>query len=276
MYGTGYSEELLGRALKGRRNRYVLSTKCGINWRTAEGRKEYERDGMTAYRNLSAAAVRQDLEDSLTRLRTDYVDLFYTHRQSERWPVEETMGELLKLKEEGKIRAIGISQSKPEHLKDYLRIGPVDAVQEVFSLLDQDFGSDYLPLCEQHGVLAHSFGSLCRGLLTGRIGMGYRPAPGSAQNSIWFRPELRADVLSMLDSFRPLTEAYSCSLANLATAWVLAQSPSEAPLVGVRRMESLMNSIESFELNLSSADLAFMNEAAGKVIQKAKQLKAGA
>ena len=272
VYGTGYSEEVIGKALKDRRSRYVLSTKAGINWRTAEGTREYERDGKTAYRNLTAAAIRQDLEDSLHRLQTDYIDLYYTHRQTDLVPVEETMGELLRLKQEGKIRAIGISKSRPEHLKAYLRAGPVDAVQEVFSLLDRDFGAEYLALCVEKGVLAHCFGSLVRGLLTGRIGMDFAPPPESAQNSVWFRRELRADILAMLDSFQPIAKAYGCSLANLATAWQAAQSPSVAPVIGVRRLESLVDSLRAFDLKIDPVDLDRMGAAAMVIVGKADRL----
>lgn len=272
VYGTGYSEELIGRALKGRRSRYVLSTKCGINWRTSEGIREYERDGKTAYRNLTAAAIRQDLEDSLDRLQTDYVDLYYTHRQTESVPVEETMGELLRLKKEGKIRAIGISKSRPEHLDAYLRVGPVDAVQEEFSLLERGFGDAYLGLCGSYNVLAHCYGSLCRGLLTGRIGMDHTPPKGSAQNSVWFRAELRADILAMLAAFQPIADAYGCSLANLSTAWQAAQSAQVAPVVGVRRMESLVDSVKAFDLRLDPSDLAAMDAAALVIVRKAAGL----
>jgi methylglyoxal reductase len=176
VYGTGHSEELIGKALTGRRSKYVISTKCGIHWRDADGVREYERDGKTAYRNLAAHSIRKDLEDSLRRLQTDYVDLYYTHRQSDETAVEETMGELLRMKQEGKIRAIGISRSKPAHLTAYLEVGPVDAVQEEFNVLDRTFGGTYLDLCTQNGVIAHSYGSLARGLLTGRIGADYVPA----------------------------------------------------------------------------------------------------
>jgi len=272
VYGTGYSEELVGKALAGRRSRYVLSTKCGIHWRDADGVREYERDGRTAYRNLSARSIRLDLEDSLRRLKTDYVDLYYTHRQSDLTPVEETMGELLRMKSEGKIRAIGISRSTPAHLEAYRRIGPVDAVQEEFNLLERDFGKAYLPLCEKAGVLAHCYGSLARGLLTGRIGADHVSPGGSAQNSVWFRPELRADILAMLESFRTYADSIGCSLANLATAWQTAQSPAIATVVGIRRMESLVDSIRAFELRLDPLVIRRMDEAAAAVIEKSAAL----
>jgi len=176
------------------------------------------------------------------------------------------------MKQEGKIRAIGISKSRPAHLKAYLGVGPVDAVQEEFNVLDRAFGGAYLDLCTQNGVLVHSYGSLARGLLTGRIGADYVPAPGSAQNSVWFRPALRADILSMLDEFRSIADTYRCSLANLATAWVLFQSPLVAPVIGIRRMESLENSIQSFELALAPEDVSRMDRIAQSLAAKAAVL----
>ncbi|NLN46165.1 MAG: aldo/keto reductase [Clostridiaceae bacterium] len=269
VYGTGHSEELIGKALAGRRSKYVISTKCGIHWRDTDGVREYERDGKTAYRNLAAYSIRKDLEDSLRRLQTDYVDLYYTHRQSDDTPVEETMGELLRMKQEGKIRAIGISKSKPAHLEAYLRVGRVDAVQEEFNVLDRAFGGGYLDLCSQHGVIAHCYGSLAKGLLTGRIGADYVPAPGSAQNSVWFRPALRSDILAMLDEFREIAGAYGCSLANLATAWVLSRSPLVTPVIGIRRMESLVDSIKSFDVKLTPDDVSRMDCLAQSLANKA-------
>ncbi len=266
VYGTGFSEELLGKALAGRRSRYVLSTKCGLHWRNSEGVREYERDGKTVYRNLSAASIRQDLEDSLRRLRTDYIDLYYTHRQSERVPVSETMAALLQMKREGKIRAIGISKSTPAHLEAYLRAGPVDAVQEEFNILDRGFDAAYLGLCEKNQVLAHTYGSLARGLLTGRVRADYVPAAGSAQNSIWFAPRLREDVNEMLASFSAMAADMGRSIANLATAWVLSRSPSVAPVIGIRRMSSLEDSIRSFETRLSSDVLERMDVLAARLI----------
>ncbi len=273
VYGTGASEELLGRALAGRRSRYILSTKCGLHWRSEDGVREYERDGITVYRNLSAPSIRKDLEDSLRRLQTDYIDLYYTHRQSDQVSVAETMGTLLQMKREGKIRAIGISKSTPAHLTAYLREGPVDAVQEEFSLFERDFGTEYLDLCVQNNVLAHTHGSLARGLLTGRIGLDYVPSAGSAQNNIWFSPALRADVLAMLASFTKVAAELDCSLANLATAWVLARAPVVAPVIGIRRMANLEDSIRSFRIVLPQDVLAQLDVWAAPVIKKAAALR---
>ena len=119
VYGTGASEKIIGRAVAGRRSDYIISTKCGLNWRQMEGRLEYDRDGLKVFRNVAAEAIRADLEDCLRRLNTDYIDIFITHRQQDEILVAETMGELLKLKAEGKIRGIGIKNSKPAHLSEY-------------------------------------------------------------------------------------------------------------------------------------------------------------
>ena len=148
VYGTGLSEELLGKALKGHRDKFLVQTKCSLNWRGEGGNFHYERDGATVMNDTSARAVRRDVEDSLKRMDLDYLDLIVVHYVCGSWPVEETMGELQQLIKEGKIRAVGLSNSKPADLDEYEKYGTVALVQEQFSLLAPYHGYDYLPAVE--------------------------------------------------------------------------------------------------------------------------------
>lgn len=137
VYGIGTSETFLKKALKGRREKFFIQTKCGLNWREGDDSMlEYIRDEKYVRRNLRAEAIRKDLEDSLFRMGIDHVDIYITHRQSNITPVEETMGELLKMKKEGKIRAIGISNASPEILGAYEKVGHVDQSKECGILHD--------------------------------------------------------------------------------------------------------------------------------------------
>ena len=143
VYGTGVSEELLGKALKGRRNDFVLQTKCSLNWRNEGGNFHYERDGYTVNNDTRASAVKKDVEDSLRRMGTDYLDSVIVHYVCGSFPVEETVGALENLVREGKIRTYGLSNSQPADLAAYQEAGGnVSVVQVVFSILSPFHGRE--------------------------------------------------------------------------------------------------------------------------------------
>ena len=261
VYGIGNSEELMGKALKGRRDRFLLQTKCGLNWRDAEGHIEYVRDGKHVYRNLSAGAIRQDLEDSLKRMGLDHVDIYMTHRQSDAVPVEETMGELQRLIQEGKIRAAGISRASPEILREYLKVGPVALVQEKFSILDRQNGEDYIPTCEKTSTAFQVYFSLETGALAGPQNIGKEfPEGDLRRGSRWFAKEMQPHMRALYDGWQTLTEKYHCSYANLVQAWTLQQSASLNLLTGIRRVESLIDTAKVVDIRLSEEDVRKMRD----------------
>ena len=255
VYGLGHSEALLGKALKGRRDRFLVQTKCALNWRDTSGRLEYSRDGKDVYRNLSAQAVRQDLEDSLQRMGLDYIDVYVTHRQSDTVPVEETMGELMKLVQEGKIRAVGISQASPELLEEYWKVGPVALVQEKFSILVPQNGEAYIPACERLGTVFQVYASLEFGALTGPQSLGKTFPDGDVRSRVrWFSEAMQPHMRALYEGWAELTEKYSCSYANLVQAWMLHQSASLNLLTGVRRIESLLDTVKAVDICLTNED----------------------
>ena len=271
VYGLGDSENLLGNALKGKRQNFILQTKCALNWRDQSGRLEYERDGKKVYRNLSAQAVRGDLEDSLKRLKTDYIDIYITHRQSDTVPLEETMGELLKLKDEGKIRAIGISQASHEILEKYTVIGPVALVQEKLSILSPGACEKYIPTCEKLGVTFQVFASLEAGALTGPHALGRTFPDGDIRRNFkWFTQEMYPHMAEMYKKWEPLCKKYNCSYANLAQAWTLNQSPNINLLIGVRQIESLVDTVKVLDIVIEQADIQKMYDDCDYVREQAK------
>lgn len=150
VYGTGASEELLGKALKGRRQDFILQSKCSLNWRNEGGNFHYERDGYTVNNDTRAAAVKKDVEDSLRRMQTDYLDSVIVHYVCGSFPVEETVGALEDLVREGKIRTYGLSNSQPADLAAYRRAGgKVSVVQEFFSILSPFHGREYFEMCRK-------------------------------------------------------------------------------------------------------------------------------
>jgi len=267
VYGIGAGEILLGEALKGKRDKFILQTKCGLNWRGESEVLEYVRDGKNVCRDLSAKAIRKDLEDCLSRLQTDYIDIFITHRQSDIVSVEETMGELLKMVTEGKIRAVGISNATPDRLKDYTKIGHVDMVQEKFSLLSRQNEKEYIPVCEEIGTTFQVFSSLEAGSLTGPQVIGNTYPAGDFRGYFkWFKEEMRPYMEAFYNQLSPLCDKYDCSYANLVQAWTLHQSPVINLLTGIRRIESLKDSIKAVDISLDDADVAKIQAEADKLL----------
>jgi methylglyoxal reductase len=266
LYGTGHSEEIVGRALKGRRSACAVSTKCGLNWRPDGGTKELDRDGRSVYKDLSPRAIREDLTASLRRLGVDTIDIYFTHRQPEPAMIAEVAGTLEALKREGLIRAIGISNSNAGHFREYVKHCRVDVVQEKLNVLDRANEKEYLPLCERHGATFQAYSSLARGLLTGKLGMDYAAAGDAQRTFAWFEPKRRKHVIDMLDGWKDLCRKLDCSLANLALAFVLSRSESVNVLFGARRMESLVDSLKTIDVSLSPQDVSRMKNDADNVI----------
>lgn len=263
VYGGGQAEEILAQAIRGRRDKVVIGTKCSLQWREEYGLFEYTRDGRSVYRDFRPESLRKDLEDSLRRLGTDYIDVYITHRQPAVEEVPEVMDTMLRFKQEGKIRAIGISNATTDHLAAYLACGQVDLAQEQLSLLGRTRLDSYIPLCEKAGVTFQTYRALEEGALTGKMPADFAPPPGDVRRGLpWFQPGVPQKLAAMLAGFRPLTEKYGCSLAVLACAWAKAQSPSINLLVGARKMPNLIDTLQVQDIELDPADADAMTAAA--------------
>ncbi len=263
VYGAGHSEIVVGKALQGRRSDYILETKCSLQWRDHQGMKEYDRDGNSVYRCFAPDSLRSDLEDSLKRLGTDYVDIYVVHRQPASLElVPEIYDTLAGLKEAGKIRAIGLSNTNATYLAEFLKCGTIDLVQEQYNILEQGAGKEYIPLCEEEKVTFQCFSALERGLLTGTFGMDYVLTPGEVRNnSPWFAPAKRKIALDMMAKWQPICQKHGCSITNVALAYTMKTSPVFNTLVGVRKMSNLDDSIRAANLVLDAEDLAILDEA---------------
>ena len=273
VYGFGHSEEVVGRALKQLpRDKVVLSTKCAIQWYDNGGELHFTREGHSVYRDLSPRAIRRDLELSLKTLGTDYIDVYYTHWQCKTYglvPVAETMGELLKMKQEGKIRAIGASNVDLRILKDYVDAGQLDVIQEKLSILDRKPEAELLPFCEEHGISLQTYSPIEQGLLAGKIANDYVLPEGSArQGKLWWKPENIPLVNQMLEGWKELAEKYGCTLANLAIKWNSMLSPSIHVLCGARKLSQIEDTARSLEVPLSQEDFLRMKADADALIAR--------
>ena len=168
-YGVGIAEELVAKAIHDRRGRVVLATKCGLVWHTIEGMFHEIQSGKRIHRFLGSQSIRHELEESLKRLNTDHIDLYQTHWQDETTPLEDTMGMLARLKQEGKIRAVGVSNVSLAQLERYQVLGPIDADQEEYNLINRDLEAELLPYCRGQEIAVLGYSPLAQGLLAGRI-----------------------------------------------------------------------------------------------------------
>ena len=257
-YGWGHSEKIVGKAIKGQRDKVIVSTKCGLWWKDERGSSFFELEGKHVKRCLLPATIRAEVEDSLSRLGTDYIDLYHTHWQPlepEKYPIGDAMQCLMKLKEEGKIRAIGASNVDLQQIKEYQAAGTLDAIQPKYSMLDRVIEKEILPYCQAESISILAYMPLEQGLLTGKISMDRTFAEGEYRNNIpWFRPVNRQKVLNMLKGWNDLLAKYKCSLSQLVIAWTMAQDGVTFVLCGARKEKHVRENVGAGELVLDAAD----------------------
>ena len=262
-YGWGRSERVVGRALKGRRDKAILATKCGLWWEDARGSFFADFDGKKMNRSLRPDTIQIEIENSLRRLDVDCIDLYQTHWPSmppDHTPIADTMAVLLKLKQQGKIRAIGVSNVSLAELKENIHCGGIVSDQFRYSMLHREAEKDILPHCAQHKVATLTYMSLEQGLLTGKIGMDRVFQPTEFRSNTywndWLIPVNRKWVLDLLASWKDLTDKYRCTLSQLVIAWTAAQHGVTHVLVGGRNLAQVTENAKAGELNLETTDLA--------------------
>jgi len=236
VYGFGRSEEIVGRALQGRpREQVVLATKVGLAWHGDQGQLFFERDRRRVFRNLRPESIRYEAEQSLHRLGTDYLDLYQTHWQDPTTPIADTMEALLALQQEGKIRAIGVSNCDLPQMQQYLTQGPLASNQPLYNMLDREIEAELLPFCHQQGIGVLSYSSLALGLLTGKMTPARQFGPGDQRaGKSRFAPEQLARINAMLQQLAPWREQYGLDQTQLSIAWALSRPGMTTALVGVR------------------------------------------
>ena len=229
VYGLGHSEEVLGRALGGRRAGVIIATKCGRTW-------EAGSDAIVA--RLKAASVRRELEASLRRLSTDYIDLYQIHWPDPDSDIEDGWGEIAKAVKEGKVRYAGVSNFNVEQLKRIQAIHPVVSLQPPYSMLRREVEKEVLPYCEASGIGVVCYSPLQMGLLTGTFSkerVASLPRDDvRGRNPFFIEPSLTHN-LQLVDKLRPIAARKGKSVGELAIAWVLKRPEVTAAIVGGRR-----------------------------------------
>jgi aryl-alcohol dehydrogenase-like predicted oxidoreductase len=251
MYGPFTNEELVGRALAGRRDDVVIATKFGIRFApTAANPTNRVLDG-------SPANVRRSIEGSLQRLGTDLVDLYYLHRVDPATPIEDTVGAMATLVEEGKVRHLGLSEASAETLRRAAAVHPITALQTEWSLWTRDIEAHILPAARELGVGVVPYSPLGRGFLSGRF-----TSPDQLEENDFRRhgPRFTGENLErnlrLVDKVRELASEKGCTPGQLALAWVLAQGDDVVPIPGTKRRTYLEENLAAVDVRLTPEDLA--------------------
>ena len=268
MYGTGHNEELVGKAIRGRRNDIVLATKFG-NVRGPEG-SFLGINGRPEY-------VRSACEASLRRLNIETIDLYYQHRVDANVPIEETVGAMARLVEEGKVRCLGLSEAAPATLRRAHRTHPITALQTEYSLWSRDPEDEILSTCRELGIAFVAYSPLGRGFLTGRFKSVEDFAPEDFRSRHpRFQGENFRRNLDLVYRVEQIASEKGCKAAQLALAWVLAQGEDIVPIPGTTRRAHLEENIAALQLKLSPQDLARINEVAPKGVTAGERYPEGA
>jgi aryl-alcohol dehydrogenase-like predicted oxidoreductase len=257
MYGPHRNEELVGRAIRGRRDQVVIATKFGImrdpsdpSKRGVNGRPKY---------------VRQSCDGSLSRLGVDHIDLYYQHRVDPDTPIEETVGAMSDLVREGKVRHIGLSEANADTLRRACKVHHVTALQSEYSLWSRDPEDGILAACRELGIGFVAYSPLGRGFLTGAIKSVDDLAPDDFRRT---NPRFTGDNfqrnLDLVHRVQELAREKNCTASQLALAWVLAQGDDIVPIPGTTRSEHLDANIEAVGVKLTDSDLARIDEVAPK------------
>ncbi len=255
-YGPFKNEELVGRVVRGRRDRVVLATKFG-NVRGTDGSFQ----GINGKRDY----VREACDASLKRLGTDHIDLYYQHRVDRTVPIEETVGAMADLVREGKIRFIGLSEAAPATIRRAHRIHPITALQTEFSLWTRDPEDEILPLMRELGIGFVAYSPLGRGFLTGRFKkLEDIPEGDYRRNSPRFQGENFMKNLELVYRIRRIAQEKGVTPSQLALAWLLAQGDFIVPIPGASKRGHLEENIAALDIVLTREDLAGIDEAAPK------------
>jgi len=269
MYGPHTNEELVGRAIRGRRDEVVLATKFGIvrdpnlpDGRGISGRPEY---------------VRQACDGSLRRLGVAHVDLYYQHRVDPEVPIEDTVGAMSRLVEEGKVRFIGLSEAGAETIRRAHATHPVTALQSEYSLWSRDIEDDIIPAIRELGIGLVAYSPLGRGFLTGRFKSPDDFAPDDfRRNSPRFQGENFAKNLELVRHIEQLAAQKGCTASQLALAWVMARGDDVVPIPGTKRRAYLEENAAASDVHLTADDLAQIEEIAPKGVAAGTRYPAAA
>jgi aryl-alcohol dehydrogenase-like predicted oxidoreductase len=253
MYGWGHNETLLGKALKGKRDKVIVATKFG-QVKLADGKQAV--DGRPEY-------VLQACDASLKRLGIDVIDLYYQHRVDANVPIEDTVGAMKRLVEQGKVRALGLSEARPETIRRAHKVHPIAAVQNEYSLLYRKEGEETLRATRELGIALVPYAPLGRSMLTGTVhGKADLPEGDRRLQHPRFQGEALDANVQLVARLETIAQQKRCTPAQLALAWMLAQGKDVIPIPGTKRRERIDQNLAALDIRLAPDDIRKISEAA--------------
>jgi len=267
IYGQGLSEEIVGEALEGiPRDKVQIMTKYGMRWNEKKGEFAFHSQDnagkpLEIYKYAGKESIVRECEDSLRRLRTDYIDLYQIHWPDSTTPVEETMEAVGQLLKQGKIRAAGVSNYNVALMERGEKTLKLASDQVPFSMVNRDIEKELVPWCIRHKKAILAYSPLQRGLLTGKIRPGHSFGDGDTRaGSKFYKPENVERINRFLDKLRPLAESKSASLAQLVIRWTIERPGITIVLVGARDAQQAVQNARAIDVKLSPEEILFINK----------------
>jgi len=254
-YGRGHAEELIGKAIKGRRDKIIIATKCGLDIE-----KGLRKD-------LSPEFIRHDLEMSLKRLGTDYVDLYQIHWPADNTPIRDSMAALMKFKKQGKIRFIGVCNFSGNELIEAVKYGEIISLQPNYSLLEREIEEDRMKTCVESGIGIISYGSLGAGMLTGK----YKELPSFSKNDArrffyrFFKQRYWQKVKGVVDTVCRIAESRNIKPEHVSLAWILSKQGISGAIFGARNASQVEDNIGSASLVLSQDEISELDKVSANI-----------
>ncbi len=249
-YGFGHSEEVVAKAINGIREKIFIATKCGL-----------VNDGAgNAVFNSDPKSIRKEVEDSLRRLNTDYIDLYQIHWPDPKTEIEKSWEMMAQLKAEGKVKYIGVSNYKVEHLERCMKIEHVQSLQPPYSMLVRDYEKEVFPYCKQNGIGVVVYSPMQAGLLTGKFDINKVADDDWRRKNKLFQEPYLTKALKFVDALKPIAEKYNHTVGHVALSWVLNNAAITSAIVGARNENQVKENINAADLILDTEDISFINK----------------
>jgi aryl-alcohol dehydrogenase-like predicted oxidoreductase len=267
VYGFGKSEELIAKALEGiPRDRYQILTKFGMNWELNKGTYFFDTTDnngkpLKMYKYAGREIVRKEIEHSLRRLKTDYIDLYQLHWPDASTPIAETMEEMANLLKEGKIRAAGVSNYSAEQVEEALKTVNIMTNQVPYSMVQRDIEKKEVPHALKYNIGIIAYSPLQRGILTGKIKPDHKFSEGDTRAaSIYYQPENIKRINGMLDRIRPIADKHNATLSQLVINWTAHRPAVACVLVGARDEKQVIDNAKALSFKLTEEEIKHINK----------------
>lgn len=263
-YGWGLSEQLVGKAVLGKRDKVVIATKCGLRWDESDKtihnpNRDFKKNPVDVRNDLSAKSIAYECEQSLRRLKTDVIDLYQIHWPDPATPIEESWNAMAKLKKEGKVRALGVSNFSLEQLKAAHAIHPVDSIQPPYSLIRRPIEKDIVPFAKENQIAVIVYSSMERGLLTGKYKPGHHfPSGDHREGKKTFQDDYLKKLQEVLVEIQPIADKHNVTLSQVIINCTFHRPGITAALVGARDAHQAEENAVALKIHLDQHDLDFI------------------